>query len=512
MTKRVIIVGAGIGGLVAAAILAARGLDVVVLERAAGPGGKLRTMTVGGKIIDAGPTVLTMRWVFEEIFAQAGTSLDAHLTLHPLEVRARHFWSADSVLDLFADERRSVDAIGQFAGAAEARGYVAFSARAKAIFETLDGPFIRSSETGLLSLIRGVGIHRPRALLGITPFATLWQELGAFFKDERLRQLFGRYATYCGASPFQSPATLMLIAHVERLGVWSVAGGMHHIAVALARIAERHGAQFRYNSHVSKIVVKSGRASGVRLADNTQIEAQAVLLNGDVAALADGRFGTAATTAVAPQRRAKRSLSAVTWAVCSGANNFPLDRHNVFFSRDSRGEFEDLFKRSRLPVDPTVYMCAQDRDGPNKRDRADTERFLLIVNAPATGDTHHLSTSELDQCQTAIFRTLARCGFELEMMPDQKRVTMPSDFDQLFPSTGGALYGAASHGWQASFRRSGALSRLPGLYLAGGSVHPGPGVPMAALSGRMAASKILSDLVSTRRSLPVDTRGGISTR
>ena len=500
---RVVVIGAGIGGLAAAAVLAGRGVDVTVVERAATPGGKLRQVEVAGRRIDAGPTVLTMKWVFEAIFAAAGDALDQHLDLAPVGVLARHYWQADQRLDLFADPRRSSEAIGDFAGAAEARGYLAFCSRAQAVFDTLDRPFMNTDDPSLLKLIAGVGVHRPAALWGITPFKTLWRELSSYFRDPRLRQLFGRYATYCGSSPFLCPATLMLITHAERLGVWAVKGGMHRIALALAALARRHGAQFRYGSHISRIDVDGGRVTGVRMPDGTRFDANAVLFNGDANALASGLLGDGVMQAAPAVTRQQRSLSAMTWALVADCGNFPLTRHNVFFAPDSRVEFDDLFARRSMAADPTVYVCAEDREGESEP-IAGAERLFCIVNAPAGGDTGPLSSREMERCETATFRALARCGLAPVTSPSARMVTTPSDFNQLFPATGGALYGPVSHGWQSSFRRSGARSRIPGLYLAGGSVHPGPGLPMAALSGHMAASRILADLCFDA---PVDAGG-----
>ena len=208
------VIGAGIGGLVAALRLAGEGVDVTLVERAARPGGKLREIVVGGEAIDAGPTVLTLRDVFEAVFADAGTRLDAHLTLTPASLLARHAWDDTARLDLFADVDRSADAIGSFAGAADARGYRAFCARARAIYDLLDAPFIRSDRPSLPHLMGSLGSLREG--LAIAPFSTLWRTLGSFFADPRLRQLFGRYATYCGSSPYACPATLMLVRMSSR--------------------------------------------------------------------------------------------------------------------------------------------------------------------------------------------------------------------------------------------------------------------------------------------------------
>src|SRR5690242_468382 len=172
--ERVVVIGAGVGGLVAALLLAASGLAVTVVERAAAPGGKMREVEVDGRPIDSGPTVLTMRGVFEEIAADAGATLDDLVTLHPAEVLARHAWSGGARLDLFANVDRSADAIGVLAGADEARRFRAFCERARRIYATLERPFIRADRPSLTGLVAGVPFFD---LWRITPFATMWQEL-----------------------------------------------------------------------------------------------------------------------------------------------------------------------------------------------------------------------------------------------------------------------------------------------------------------------------------------------
>jgi 1-hydroxycarotenoid 3,4-desaturase len=507
---RVVIIGAGVAGLAAALELAFLGLDVEVVERAAGPGGKMREVEVGGARLDAGPTVLTMRWVFEEIFAAAGANLADHVPMRQAAIIARHAWSAEERLDLYTDTDKSEDAIGRLAGAAEARGYREFCRCARRIYETLEEPFIRSPRPRLLSLIAGAGLTGLADLWALRPFSTLWGALGEFFADPRLRQLFARYATYCGSSPFLAPATLMLVAHVESQGVWLVEGGMHRLAAALAELAARSGARFRYGSEVSEIVVEAGRAAGVKLARGERLDADAVVVNADAAAIADGLFGSAVAHAVPAVDRRARSLSAVTWSLLANADGFPLLRHNVFFSRDYRAEFSDIVQHQRLPAAPTVYVCAQDREDHDEKAPDHAGRFLCIVNAPPTGDRDPLNQAELEACGERTFSHLERCGLFLHHRPETVLVTDPAAFERLFPATGGALYGRASQGWKASFDRPIARSKLPRLYLAGGSVHPGPGVPMAALSGRLAAASLVSDIALTQPSRRTDTRGGIS--
>jgi 1-hydroxycarotenoid 3,4-desaturase len=497
---KVVVIGAGIGGLVAALRLAHAGLDVTVLEQAARPGGKMRSVAVGDSAVEAGPTVFTMRWVFEEIFSECGAVLSDHVGLQPAAILARHAWRPGERLDLFADPEASEAAIAEFAGPRERDGYRRFRARAAEVYATLEAPFIRGERPSPIDLTRRAGLLGLGDLWRIQPFTTLWSALGDYFSDPRLRQLFGRYATYCGSSPYAAPATLMLVAHVESQGVWHVAGGLSRLAGAVAELAATRGAHLRYGTAAHGIAVSGGRVVGVDLADGERVPADAVICNADAAALAEGLLGRNAARAAEPVPGSERSLSAVTLCLKARAHGFPLERHSVFFSADYAAEFAQI-RRGHLPDDPTVYVCAQDRtnahhspDGP--------ERLLCLVNAPA----RPFSPSEIETCVTTMRRRLSASGLDLSETVEPV-TTQPADFARLFPGTAGALYGRASHGWMASFKRPGARTKIPGLYLAGGSVHPGPGVPMAAQSGRIAADSLLRDSNGARAS----TRGWIAT-
>jgi 1-hydroxycarotenoid 3,4-desaturase len=509
---RVVVVGAGIGGLVAALELAHRGLQVTVVESAATPGGKMRQVLVDGAAIDSGPTVFTMRWVFDQLLADLGTSLEELLVLEPLGILARHAWrGSNSTLDLFSDVEQSAQAISAFSSPAEGRRFVAFCAQSRALYRTLEGPYIRSQRPTLSSIARDLGPSGLGVLMGLGPFATMWGALGRQFHDPRLQQLFGRYATYCGSSPWLAPATLMLVAQVELDGVWSVQGGMHAVATALAGLAQRTGVQFHYGTACSRIEVQSGRTSGVILANGQRIAADSVVFNGDANALSQGLLGPATVSAAARVEVAKRSLSALTWSMHTRTSGFPLVRHNVFFDTDYASEFDDIFQKRTLPRHGTVYVCAQDRND-NAMQPTGAERLLCLVNAPPDGDTRLFDASETNACETHSLRLLNQCGLVLQPQPHQQVLTTPHGFNQLFPGTGGALYGRATHGWMSAFQRPPSQSQIPGLYLAGGSVHPGPGVPMAAMSGRLAAATLMAHLDSTKRSHRVVISGGMSTR
>ena len=235
---------------------------------------------------------------------------------------------------------------------------------------------------------------------------------------------------------------------------------------------------------VAEIVVGRNGAEAVVLASGERIDAAAVVVNADPQALAAGCFGAAARRAVPALPARDRSLSALTLTMAADTSGFDLDHHTIFFSGDYPAEFADL-AAGHLPRDPSVYVCASDRAAGATLQAP--ERLHMIVNAPAVGE--RLSEGEIERCTAATFARLTRAG--LTVTPVESVRTTPADFAAMFPATGGALYGRASHGWQASFQRPGATTRVPGLFLAGGATHPGAGVPMAALSGRLAADAVI---------------------
>ena len=474
LQEPVTIVGAGFGGLAAALALAAEGVRVTVVETAYAPGGKARL--IDG--VAAGPTVMTMRPVFDALFARFGERLEDHVTLTRAETIARHFWDGEDRLDLYSDPARSRDAIGDFSGAAAARGFDNFREEASRIHDTLDATFMRASATNPIGLSWRIGPARLGRLWGINPWQSLWGALGKHFADPRLRQLFARYSTYTGSSPFEAPATLMLIAHVEAQGVWLIDGGVQRLAVAMADLAARHGVTFRY---------------GERWDGSTGAP---VIYNGEPVMVTHK-----------PLSPKNRSLSAMVWTGRGDSGDFPLAHHNVFFSSDYGAEFKAI-KAGHLPADPTVYICAQDRDAHHKVANP-IERYQFIVNAPANGDSQIYTSKETQSCQTAIRVRLQQSGLTLKHQAGQ--FTTPADFETRFPGSGGALYGRATHGAMAAFMRPRTRTRTPGLYLTGGSTHPGAGVPMATLSGLQAASALLADHALTRRFHQVAMRGGIST-
>jgi len=502
---RVAVIGAGVGGLASAIRLAAHGFEVTLLERHKHAGGKIRTLPSAAGPVDAGPTVLTMRHVFDDLFRYAGARLDDHVTLIPQSLLARHFWPDGSQLDLYADTDQSAEAIRAFAGPRAAAEFWSFSKRTAELFDTFDAPMMRAPDPKLGALIRHV-LSNPKVIGPMAPLSSLAGMLGRQFSDPRLAQLFGRYATYVGGSPYRSPAVLALIWQAEASGVWVVKGGMHKLAGAMAELAAALGVDIRLGAHVDHIDVKGGRARGVGLADGAHLSADAVVFNGDPRALASGALGAGCTSVARQSLRGERSFSARVYSFAAVPCGVELAHHNVFFDGDPAAEFADLHA-GRVPRQPSLYVCAEDRG--QGQAPPPLERFEIITNAPA--DPADASDRELPLWHETIIHRAKRFNLSFTPTPDPSTITTPRIFDRLFPETKGALYGQSPHGMMAAFHRPTACTPVRGLYLVGGGAHPGAGVPMATLSARHAVAAILSDLTSMSRSDPTAMLGGMST-
>lgn len=487
---RVIVVGAGMGGLAAALNLSSKGIPVTLIEKHEHAGGKIRQACVAGKWIDTGPTVFTMRWVFDKLFSDAGLRFEEHVTLANSSLLARHSWVGSSTLDLHSDVNLSVQAIEAFAGRKDAEAYRVFATKSEAIFNTLNAPFMQAARPSPLSLTFANGVGGLKGMYDTKPFTSLWKYLGKTFNDPRLRQLFGRYATYCGSSPMQAPATLMLIAHAERSGVWVVNGGMQAIADAMLQAAMSKGCECLFGYSVEQILTGASGIQGIKLDSGEELLAKSIIFNGDTHALTSGMLGASCNTAT--RHVNTNSLSAITRCEVAQSDGFKLAHHNVFFGENYSAEFDAIFKQQNICKDPTIYVCAQDRseiDSSASKATTEPERLFSLMNAPAC----ELHPGEIQSACQLMTKRLSAHGLQLKHHQGDAHVETPNSFAKLFPATQGALYGRPTHGWMGSFNRPGSTTSINGLYLAGGSVHPGAGVPMVAMSGQLAAQQLLSD-------------------
>ncbi len=500
--KQVHIVGAGVGGLAAAIRLLSAGYRVRVFERASRPGGKMRQISLAGKLFDAGPSVLTMPWVLDELCAAAGVKRADLLRLIPLSPICRHFFADGTKLDTYADEpvpsgasldaawERSAAEIARVISPRAAEEYRRFRRHAAAIYRAVEEPFLRRPIPS--HPIAYLWTHRPRDVWGLFSLdarRSLWQALCAQFDDERLRMLFARYATYSGANPFAAPATLAVIAHVESaFGVYAVAGGMYHLAQALSELVSRLGGEIHTDADVERIELDAGQKRAIAIhVGGERLAGDFFIMNGDAAQL----YTRLLAHTKAGQRLAARygalpaSLSAyLQLYVIECAQTLPLQHHNVFFSADYCREFQDLDKS--VPFDPTIYICS-----PDYAQRM--QRWFCLLNAPALPNFEATDSVSTDTSflNSQIGAKLARHGISLEAMVRAEKVVTPQDFAALFPYSRGALYGVAPNSRLGAFARP--PNRTPGvcnLYCVGGSTHPGAGVPMAMLS-----AAIVSELI-----------------
>lgn len=501
---RAVVIGAGMGGLAAAIRLAALGYAVTVVEAAEGPGGKARSVPTPAGPADTGPTVLTWPHLAEELFALAGQRMSDRVQLTRLPDVARHFWPDGSRLDLTPDAEANAAAIAAFAGKAEAAAFRRFDALAGQMLQALAPPMLLTSRPSALGVARAV-LARPGLWPALRPGLTLDGLLRRYFRDPRLIQLFGRYATYVGGRPALSPAVLALIWRVEAEGVHVVSGGMHGLARALEGAAKALGVRFLYATRARRIRIRSRAVDAVEIEGGQVLPCGACVFNGDPEALRQGLMGSDARAALPAAAPPPRSLSAWVWAFAAQARGPDLTHHNVFFTEDPGGEWGPI-GRGQMPDAPTLYLCAQDRlPG---RNPAGLERFEIIMNAPAG---HDPEPGEEDLCRLRTFPRLARFGLDLSPVPGDQALLTPSRLARAYPGSSGAIYGQSPEGTFAAFRRPTARTGVAGLYLAGGGAHPGAGVPMALLSGRHAVEMIWTDRISGTSRRPAAMAGGTST-
>jgi 1-hydroxycarotenoid 3,4-desaturase len=499
-----VVIGAGMGGLAAAIRLAARGIPVTLVEMAEAPGGKARAVATPAGPADTGPTVLTLRAALDDLFALAGTRTEDELDLVALPRLARHFWPDGSRLDLFPDREANAAAIADFAGAREAAAFRRFDRLTAGLMAAFRDPVMAAPRPQPARILAAT-LRRPALWPALLPGLSLDALLRRYFRDPRLVQLFGRYATYVGGRPARTPAVLSLVWQAEQAGVWAARGGMHGVAAALARVATRLGVRFRYGVRAERIVLRDGRVVAVDLDGGERLPCRACVFNGDPGALRQGLLGADAAAAL-PGAAPKPSLSAWVWAFAATPKGSELAHHNIFFTDRPEEEFGPIGE-GRMPRAATLYLCAQDRE--MGRPVPEVERFEIIMNGPA--GQQQLGTDEEAKCRARTFPPLAAQGLTFDPAPGARALTSPAVLARRYPGSQGAIYGMAPEGATAAFRRPLARTRAKGLYLAGGGAHPGAGVPMALTSGTHAAEALAADLTSGWKSGRTAMPGGMST-
>ena len=486
----VLVAGGGIGGLSAAIRLAAAGRRVVVLEQNERVGGKMSERAAGGFRWDTGPSVITMRHVLEDLFAAGGKRLQDYLTLLPVEPLTRYFFANGARLDATRDLARMAEQIAALDGR-DVEGYLAYLAYA-ARLHRITGPAFIYGPPPSLAALRSVA---PMDVARFDPLRSMQAAINGHVRSAEMRQMLGRFATYVGASPYAAPATLNVIAHVEMTGgVWYPRGGIYAIARALERLALELGVEMRAGARVAQIRVQDGQARGVMLESGEYLAGACVLSNVDVAAT----YARLLPPGSAPERKrralARRAPSCSGFALLLGVEGEyeALAHHTILFSQDYRAEFEDIFRRGVPPAHPTIYIAITSKTDPEHAPPG-CENWFVLVNVPALGGGFDWERQGAGY-RERVLDELRQRGLDLAGKIREEQVLNPADLERLTGAQRGALYGASSNDMFAAFRRP--HNRCPdvkGLYFCGGTTHPGGGVPMVMLSGKVAAEMICGE-------------------
>ncbi|WP_426489756.1 1-hydroxycarotenoid 3,4-desaturase CrtD [Hymenobacter sp. 102] len=484
------VVGAGIAGIATAVRLAVQGHPVTVFEAQASFGGKMHQLELpGGYRFDGGPSLFTLPHLVDELFQLAGRQPRDYFRYQRLDPITQYFFADGTRLTAWADEKRFAQEVEQKlqVPAAEVLQFLRRSGRA---YEATAGTFLQKSLHKAATYLSPEVLKALAALpqLGLT--STMHQRHAAAFQDARLVQLFDRFATYNGSDPYQAPATLSMIPHLEHgLGAYYPEGGIYAIAQSLVRLAQELGVQFRYQEPVLEILTAEGRVTGVRTPQNVY-DFSLVVSNMDVVPT----YRRLLPTQVAPERtlRQPRSSSALIfyWGI---ARRFPeLGVHNIFFSADYKREFEAIFQEKTIAADPTVYVNITSGHTPTDAPPGQ-ENWFVMVNVP-----HHQGQNwpELvQQTRAAVLRRVSQAlGTDVGSLIRAEHVWDPPGIEARTSSFGGALYGSSSNNTLAAFLRHPNFSgQVHGLYFCGGSVHPGGGIPLCLLSARIVSSLIMND-------------------
>ncbi|WP_440102257.1 phytoene desaturase family protein [Streptosporangium sp. H16] len=470
----VTVIGGGVGGMVSALLLARQGHRVRLYERLPRLGGKLAEHTRDGFTFSVGPSLLTLPAVF--------TDLGLELDLVELDELCRYRFADGSTLAAYRDPARTAAEIDRLAPG-EGRAWLAFLDWARDCFAASRRTFF----TGPLT--RPPAEARLSDLLAVAPGRTLDGLARRFFTDPRLRQYVGRYATYAGSSPYRAPAALGCVPAIEHgEGGWYVPGGLPRIADALALMLEKAGVEVVLGAEVAQVLADTERVNGVRLASGERERADVVVANTDAAAL----YGR-----LLPDRRRLRRIaglgtSSSAFLLLAGVEGRTegLGHHSIVFSGDYEREFGDIFRRRRPPEDPTVYIGCSVVDDPSQAPPG-TENWVMLVNVPSRDPGRWPMSPEA--YRDLVLDRLASRGHDLSGRLRFVDLFTPADLRDRYGAWGGSIYGGAYSGRLAPFRRPGNRGPRHGLYLVGGSAHPGGGLPLVAMGARIVASLVRED-------------------
>lgn len=484
--KTALIVGSGIAGIAASIRLASKGFQVEVLESNSYPGGKLSEIVIDGYRFDAGPSLFTLPDQVEELFQLSGQDAKDHFSYLKLDVACHYFWEDGKQLKAWADLDRFAEEVETKLG--EPASHIREALKRSAfIYDHLAPLFMHRSlhKFGTWTNPQALKSYLRMGKLGI--FSTMNKANEQQFSSPKLIQLFNRYATYNGSNPYETPATLNIIPHLEfNIGAFFPKKGMYDITMSLFKLAKSQGVNFHFNAPVEEVLVANGKAVGV-ISKGKETKADVVVNNMDMV--------NAYKTILRKQKQPKllleqpKSSSALIfyWGV---KQHFPdLDLHNILFSEDYKTEFDHIFKRGTIYHDPTVYInitsVYKEDDAPRG-----CMNWFTMINVPNNQGQNwdELIAAARENIISKVNRILKT---DLEPLIEVEEILDPRTIESKTSSAQGALYGNSSNNKFAAFlRHSNFSSDIKDLYFCGGSVHPGGGIPLSLLS-----AKIMTEMI-----------------
>jgi phytoene desaturase len=484
------------GGMACAARLASKGHSVQVLEHNQTWGGKLGSVEHDGYKFDTGPSLLTLPAVYRDLFLKTGAAIEDSIEIVDLDTAFRYQFADGSVLKMpGAGIGRCAEAIGDSLGGDSAEQWRQFMRRAAQMWSVTRKPFLESELHGLQSLL--ALSWRLNDIKTIAPTKTLRGMASHYLKDPRLITLVDRYATYTGSDPRQAPAALATVPYIEQtFGTYHVTGGLRELGRALYERATNIGVQFEFGCTVINIATEP-KVSGVTLEDGRFISADIVVANADASNVYKHLLSPVAQQRTASARKslakAAPSLSGFVILQAMSGKTPDFEHHNVFFPENYEDEFDSIFgigKKVSPVSDPTIYICS-----PNDSRMAPTgnESWFMLINAPRHDPAEGInwSDSKLKADYTKqILSTLAKRGFASSDRSIWQKTVTPADLEANTLAPGGSIYGTSSNGMRSAFLRPENVTKIPNLYLVGGSSHPGGGLPLVGMSAEIVARRI----------------------
>ena len=497
---RVGVIGGGLGGLASACTLAARGYEVVLLERNDWLGGKAAVLEAEGFRFDMGPTILLMPSVLARVFAEAGRDLGGVLDLVPLDPQWRSFFDDGSTLDLYADVDRMTAAVDAFApGSGAGRGYRTFHDLADRLGAISDRYFFWRSIGSVMDMVDPSSAFQPAILgdlLAMRPWSSVGATVRAHVAEPRVAQMLDHFTQYVGSAPDLSPAVLCGIARMQTgEGIWYPKGGTRAIPEALTTLAGDLGVEIRTGTGVRRIVLDDrGGIAGVETDGGERIDLAAVVSGADAVRTHRDLIGGKPARRFERRRTYEPACSGVVLYLGLDRRYEHLLHHNFVFSRDPHEEFDAIYRRGEPAPDPTCYVCAPAATDPEVAP-AGGEALYVLVHTPYLRPGHDWSALLPGYRRTILDKLSRTAGLDdLESRIRFESWLTPEDIDRRYGVLDGAIYGLASHGrLHGAFKPSNRSPDVDRLYLAGGAAHPGPGMPMVLMSGWIAADALDRD-------------------